>query len=439
MLPPEVNSGRMYAGPGSGPLLVAAQAWETIAAELHSASHSYQSVVSGLTAGPWLGPSSVMMAAAATSYVAWLSRTAAQAEETASQARVAVAAYEAAFAATVPVPVVAANRSLLMSLVATNVLGQNTAAIAATEAEYSEMWAQDAGAMYDYEGSAASATQLTPFTAPQHNTNPAAPASHASAAGETSGAGRHGKLSRVSRAVSTVPQQLSSFLTGGTAESLSPLDILDLGADVIAFGLDAPMAPLGAISLPIDLIGAQTGLHTDDIVSGWQEAGSAPQIVATPAQVAATPNVVSTPVAAALREADVVGGVSVPPTWIAATPAVEPVALALPAAGVGTGGQAMAASLGSGFGEMALANTIGRVVGDGVAGRGSDARKPAPARLRATSVATTAIDEDATTQAEPRVVVTGVAAEIRDFARLRDEGLISDQEFIEQRNHLLGR
>lgn len=420
MLPPEVNSGRMYAGPGSGPLLVAAQAWETIAAELHSASHSYQYVVSGLTAGPWLGPSSVMMVAAATSYVAWLSRTAAQAEETAGQARVAVAAYEAAFAATVPVPVVAANRSLLMSLVATNVLGQNTAAIAATEAEYSEMWAQDAGAMYGYAGSAA-------------------PASHPSAPGETSGAGRHGRLSKVSQAFSTVPQQLSSFLTGGTADSLSPLDILDLGADVIAFGLDAPMAPLGAISLPIDLIGAETGLHTDGIVSGWQEAGSAPEIVATPAQVAATPNVVSTPVAAALREADVVGGVSVPPTWIAATPAVEPVALALPAAGVGTGGQAMAASLGSGFGEMALANTIGRVVGDGVAGRGSNARKPAPARLRATSDATSAIDEDANTQAEPRVVVTGVAAEIRDFARLRDEGLISDQEFIEQRNHLLGR
>ena len=36
-------------------------------------------------------------------------------------------------------------------------------------------------------------------------------------------------------------------------------------------------------------------------------------------------------------------------------------------------------------------------------------------------------------------MVTGIAAEIRDFARLRDEGLISDEEFGEQRNRLLGR
>jgi PPE-repeat protein len=58
-----------------------------------------------------------------------------------------VAAYEAAFAMTVPPPVIAANRALLLMLVATNFLGQNTPAIMATEAEYAEMWAQDAGAM----------------------------------------------------------------------------------------------------------------------------------------------------------------------------------------------------------------------------------------------------------------------------------------------------
>jgi PPE-repeat protein len=35
--------------------------------------------------------------------------------------------------------VIAANRSLLMALVATNLFGQNTAAIAATEMQYAEM------------------------------------------------------------------------------------------------------------------------------------------------------------------------------------------------------------------------------------------------------------------------------------------------------------
>src|ERR1700678_4403953 len=154
MLPPEINSGRMYAGPGSGPMLAAAAAWNGLAAELYSAATSNQSVVSGLTAGPWLGPSSALMAASAARYVAWMSTTAAQAEQTAAQAKSAAAAYEAAFAATVPPPVIAANRSLLMMLIATNILGQNTPAIAATEAHYVEMWAQDAGAMYGYAGSA---------------------------------------------------------------------------------------------------------------------------------------------------------------------------------------------------------------------------------------------------------------------------------------------
>jgi PPE family len=57
----------------------------------------------------------------------------------------AVARTEAAFAATVPPPVIAANRALLASLVVTNFLGQNTSTIAATEAHYAEMWAQDVG------------------------------------------------------------------------------------------------------------------------------------------------------------------------------------------------------------------------------------------------------------------------------------------------------
>ena len=132
MLPPEINSGRMYSGPGSGPMLAAAAAWDGLAAELNSAATSYQAVISGLTVGPWLGPSSASLAAAAAPYAAWINTTAAQAEQSASQAKAAAAAYETAFVSTVPPPLIAANRSLLMTLVATNVFGQNTPAIAAT-------------------------------------------------------------------------------------------------------------------------------------------------------------------------------------------------------------------------------------------------------------------------------------------------------------------
>lgn len=421
-LPPEVNSGRMYAGPGAGPMLAAAQAWESLAAELFSTSSSYNSVVSGLTTGPWLGPSSVTMAAAASSYVAWLNRTAAQAELTASQARAAVAAYEAAFAATVPPPVVAANRTQLMSLVATNLLGQNTPAIAATEVQYSEMWAQDAAAMFGYSGSATSATQLTPFTAPQQTTNPAGSASQASA------------VSQASQAVSTAPQAVTS-VTDALGLS-TPRDAINLGADAIAYTVDAPLAPVGAISLPIDLVGAQTGIHTDDIVSGWDANGGPSQIVTqTGPSSAAGTNMVSTRVAAGLGEADTVGSLSVPPTWAAATPAVRPIALALPAAPTAVVPQAMAPNLESSFGEMALAGTAGRAIRGGFGGRGR-----APAGLQPVSAAARKVGEDDTdADGEQRTVVTGIAAEIRDFARLRDEGLMTDEEFIEQRNRLLGR
>lgn len=164
--PPEYNSGRMYVGAGSGPLLAAAAAWDELAAELQSVGASYGSTVETLTTGPWTGPSSIAMAAAAAPYVAWLQATGAQAEQAGAQAKLAAAAYETAFAATVPPPVIAANRALLATLVATNILGQNTPAIAATEAHYMEMWAQDAAAMYAYAASSASAAQLTPFTEP---------------------------------------------------------------------------------------------------------------------------------------------------------------------------------------------------------------------------------------------------------------------------------
>ena len=81
------------------------------------------------------------------------------------RARAAVGAYEAAYAMTVPPAVIAANRTLLAALVATNFFGQNSPAIAATEAHYSEMWAQDAAAMYGYAASSAAASTLTPLRA----------------------------------------------------------------------------------------------------------------------------------------------------------------------------------------------------------------------------------------------------------------------------------
>lgn len=183
-LPPEINSGRIYAGPGAGPMLAAAAGWDGLAAEMSTAATGYGSVITELAGSPWVGPASQSMVAAAAPYVAWMTATAEQAEQAAMQARAAAAAYDAAFAMTVPPPVVAANRALLATLIATNFFGQNTPAIAATEAHYAEMWAQDAVAMYGYAASSATALQLSPFTAPPLTTNAGAEAGQAAAVGQ---------------------------------------------------------------------------------------------------------------------------------------------------------------------------------------------------------------------------------------------------------------
>ena len=101
-----------------------------------------------------------------------MTAAAGQAEQTAGQARAAASAYQVAFTTMVPPPVIAANRTQLASLTATNILGQNTPAIAANEAQYGEMWAQDATAMYGYAGvSATASTSLTKFTAAPQTTS----------------------------------------------------------------------------------------------------------------------------------------------------------------------------------------------------------------------------------------------------------------------------
>ncbi len=54
-LPPEINSARMYAGPGSASLVAAAKMWDSVASDLFSAASrrfsrwAFQSVVWGLT------------------------------------------------------------------------------------------------------------------------------------------------------------------------------------------------------------------------------------------------------------------------------------------------------------------------------------------------------------------------------------------------------
>ena len=165
VLPPEINAGSLFAGAGSAPMLEAATAWDGLAAELAAAAQSFGSVTSGLAGGAWQGPSSAAMAAAATPYARWLATVAGQAEQAATHGRAVAAEFESALAAMVRPAVVASNRSDLVSLVVSNIFGQNAPAIAAVEAEYEQLWAQAVSVTSSYHiGASALVSALTPFS-----------------------------------------------------------------------------------------------------------------------------------------------------------------------------------------------------------------------------------------------------------------------------------
>ncbi|MGH3563607.1 MAG: PPE family protein [Mycobacterium sp.] len=341
-LPPEINSARMYSGPGSGSMLAAAAAWDSLAEDLHSTAASYSSVISGL-AGQWLGPSSSSMTAAATPYIGWMSATAAQAEQSAIQVRAAAAAYQAAFAMTVPPPVIAANRSLLMSLVATNFLGQNTPAIAATEAHYSEMWVQDAAAMYGYAGNSAAASTLSPFTTPTQVTNPGAAAAQTTSA--ATGTETQGALAQLTTVISQTLQSLavgdaSSGSDTGTS-GMSSLSSID--------GLSSLMMPLRMATMPLMMLsrmlmmggmggmgaaGAKTVSAGVDAVAPTLAAGAASGAgLLGPAglgELVVSTGPAAAPVSAGLDQALPVGALSVPQSWNVATPTLVSATTAMP-------------------------------------------------------------------------------------------------------------
>ncbi len=356
-LPPEINSARMYMGPGAAPMVTAAAAWSSLATELSSTASSYRAVLSSLTDGPWVGPSSMRMAAAVAPYVAWMNTTAAQAQHTAAQLGSAVAAYETAFAATVPPPEIEVNRALLASLVATNVMGQNTAAIASTEAQYAEMWAQDAQAMYGYAGTSSAATTLTPFNSPPQTTNPAAATTQSAAASQTATSSTQSTLASVPNllqglssgavaAPSTDP--LTSFLNSSPINLFNNVSQATVGYQILSEGLNfdasgamltlAPPVAAGWNPL-IDQLSASTasqvsptspldaGLGSSSLV-GSSSAGSG---------LSGAPGLGGPGISAGLGRAASVGKLSVPQAW-SATPEVRLAATASPLAGAGLEG-----------------------------------------------------------------------------------------------------
>ena len=354
-LPPEVNSGRMYTGPGAAPLLAAAAAWDALAAELETAAVGYSGVISILIGHAWSGPTSVAMANAAAPYVAWLQTAAANAEQTAIQAKAVAAAYEAAFAATVPPTVVAANRTLLATLVATNFFGQNTPAIAAAEAAYAEMWAQDAVAMYGYAAAAMPASALPVLEQPPQTTNPAG-------AGSQSAAVSHAVAGNGQALTQTVVQQFANPAASAEPPTWWETITSELGQLTPFSGIATSGISFDSSLYTVLSNGAGWGRLV--YVRGGAEGaltfvGIGPRGVLS----ASTTPVMSPGVGRAIP----IGGLSVPPTWATAAPELKPVAFTLAAAesplpvaaGMPPGMACQEAMMGTTAGQGATPNATG--------------------------------------------------------------------------------
>jgi PPE-repeat protein len=343
-LPPEINSARMYAGPGAGPLLAAATAWDSLATELESAASTYSSVVAGLTSGRWLGPSSLSMASAFAPYVAWTAGAGTQAAAAASQAKLAVEFYGEAFAMTVPPPVVTANRVQLASLIATNLFGQNSAAIAATEAQYVEMWAQDAMAMYQYAATSAEASTLTPFTSAPEVTSPVGLASQGVAVSQVTGTAAAQQIS-LTQLMTSLPGALQGLATpasgttglsgmlAGLTSSLSPASFLSS-----IEGLPGQISSSDWISLaPSWLMTSMTPLYGLSSVLGMAQTMQGMASTAAQGVAAAVADVAADTAGAASAGADALGGgvlgslgqaaslgpLSVPAGWTSVIPTAQ--------------------------------------------------------------------------------------------------------------------
>jgi PPE-repeat protein len=268
--PPEINSGRMCAGPGSGSMIQAAAAWDQLAARLYARLADYRSVTSKLAAA-WQD--------AATAYIDWLDATAARAAHAAVQAKTAANAFESALATVVPPLVVETNRAQRISLASTNCLGQLSPVIAAIEAEYDQMWLRDAAAMSSYADASADAAVVIPFSLPA--------ASAVTSAPEVMPVGRH--------VVSAIPEALQAF-------SSSPLTTVDASLAAVT----PPLSKLSSLTAPSDV--ALTHLSSVNKAAALQTAAALRSLLTKPS------------VTAGFGRGASIGTLSVPRAWAKAAP-----------------------------------------------------------------------------------------------------------------------
>ncbi|OBI32678.1 hypothetical protein A5709_22765, partial [Mycobacterium sp. E1386] len=242
----------------------------------------------------------------------------------ATQARAAAGAYEAALAATVPPQLVAANRIQLAELLETNLLGQNDAAIAATEDDYGQMWAQDVAAMFSYASASESAGELTPFEEAPVTTNDTGPATQTAAVAAASPQSLSSWLKQIEDYLTSLTGQYTKFwqdLIAGTTGSTEIAPFWET--------LYSSISQIGTQATWTNVTNATIGLGVSQwknffIYAPWSAAMAKTSLgagLASPGHVAA--GVAAKPVSAVAGNAPTVGKLSVPPSWATAAPAIR--------------------------------------------------------------------------------------------------------------------
>jgi PPE-repeat protein len=226
---------------------------------------------------------------------------------------------------------VAANRAQLAALVATNFLGINTPAIMATEAHYAEMWAQDAAAMYGYAASSASAGTLTPMTPPTPTANPAGLAGQAAAVAHAGAA--TGTQAGLIQTITSLPKAVAALASPAAA----------VPAQAVTNPLSLPFVQ-NAINGVVNTTAwwVMNGIPTGVLLTHAEYAAPATALASAPTAAgglagavvpAASTGSGGAPILAGLGQASAVGGLSVPASWSAATPAASAGASALAGSG----------------------------------------------------------------------------------------------------------